>query len=108
MGEGRSIWVGKDEHHGVLSQPRTDAPRAEHWRLEAIAHTPRPRSLSVGPGGRRAVFIQDGDDRSDVWLIDLEDGSPPRASPPAATRCRMGGHDAAALAGRRHGGLRRR
>ncbi len=24
------------------------------------------------------MFIQDGDDRSDVWLIDLEDGSPAR------------------------------
>src|SRR3954463_10911975 len=74
MAEGGSIWVGKDERHGVLAQPRADAPRPSHWRLEAIAHTPRPRSLSVGPDGRRAVFIQDGDDRSDVWLLDLEDG----------------------------------
>src|SRR4051812_7658346 len=78
MGEGGSIWVGRNEHHGVLAQPRADAPRASHWRLEAIAHTPRPRSLSVGAGGRRAVFIQDADDRSDVWLLDLED---PGASP---------------------------
>jgi dipeptidyl aminopeptidase/acylaminoacyl peptidase len=78
VGEGRSIWVGKDERQGVLAQPRPDAPRAPHWRLEAIAHTPRPRSLSVGRDGRRAVFIEDGDDRSDVWLLDLEDGGAPR------------------------------
>src|SRR4051812_28967227 len=68
---------GRDERHGVLAQPRADAPRASHWRLEAIAHTPRPRSLSVGAGGRLAAFIQDGDDRSDVWLLDLESGAPP-------------------------------
>jgi len=77
MGERRSIWVGKDERHGVRAQPRPEAPRASHWRLEAIAHTPRPRSMSVGAGGRKAVFIQDGDDRSDVWLLDLEDGGAP-------------------------------
>ncbi len=28
MAEGRSIWVGRDEHHGVLAQPRADAPQA--------------------------------------------------------------------------------
>ena len=78
MADGRSIWVGRDERHGVLAQPRPDAPRASHWRLEAVARTPRPRSLSVGPGGRLAVFIQDGDDGSDLWLLDLEDGGPPR------------------------------
>src|SRR5215210_5704252 len=78
MGELGSIWAGRDERHGALAQPRPDAPRASHWRLEAIAHTPRPRSLSVGPDGRRAVFIQDGDDRSDVWLLDLEDAEASR------------------------------
>src|SRR4051812_38155818 len=79
MGEGGSIWVGKDERHGVPAQPRADAPRASHWRLEAIAHTPRPRSLSLSADRRRAVFIEDGDDSSDVWLIDLEDaGAVPR------------------------------
>jgi dipeptidyl aminopeptidase/acylaminoacyl peptidase len=73
MPEDRSIWVGRDEHHGVRAQPRSDAPRPSHWRLEAIAHTPRPRSLTVSPDRRKAVFIQDADDRSDVWLLDLED-----------------------------------
>src|SRR6185503_19043229 len=72
MGEGGSIWVGKDERHGVLAQPRSDAPRALHWRLEAIAHTPRPRSLTLSPDRRAAAFIEDAGDRSDVWLLDLE------------------------------------
>jgi len=72
MGEGGSIWVGKDERHGVLAQPRSDAPRASHWRLEAIAHTPRPRSLTLSPDRRAAAFIEDAGDRSDVWLLDLE------------------------------------
>ena len=70
MGEGRSIWVGKDEHHGVLhSRARPRPP--PHWRLEAIAATPRPRTLTVGADRRRGVFIEDRD-TSDVWLIDLE------------------------------------
>jgi dipeptidyl aminopeptidase/acylaminoacyl peptidase len=72
MGEDRSIWVGKDEHHGVRAQPRSDAPRPSHWRLEPIAHTPRPHSLTLSPDRRTAAFIQDGDDCSDVWLLDLE------------------------------------
>ena len=76
MAEGRSIWVGKDEHHGVRAEPRSDLRPPPHWRLEAIAHTPRPRTLSVGADRRRAVFIEDRQ-TSDVWLIDLEGGSPP-------------------------------
>ena len=47
MAEG-SIWVGKDEHEGVLAQPRKDLKPPPHWRLEAVAATPRPRSLTVG------------------------------------------------------------
>ena len=76
MAEGRSIWVGKDEHHGVRAEPRSDLRPPPHWRLEAIAHTPRPRTLSVGADRRRAVFIEDRQ-TSDVWLVDLERGSPP-------------------------------
>jgi dipeptidyl aminopeptidase/acylaminoacyl peptidase len=76
VAEGRSIWVGKDEHHGVRAEPRSDLRPPPHWRLEAIAHTPRPRTLSVGADRRRAVFIEDRG-TSDVWLLDLEGGSPP-------------------------------
>jgi dipeptidyl aminopeptidase/acylaminoacyl peptidase len=70
-----SIWVGKDEHEGVRAQPRRDVKPPAHWRLEAIAHTPRPRALTVR--GRQAVFIQDGGDTSDVWLVDLDDEARP-------------------------------
>ena len=46
-----SMWVGKDEHEGVRAQPRKDVEPPPHWRLEAIAQTPRPHSLTVR--GRR-------------------------------------------------------
>ncbi|HEX7299658.1 MAG TPA: S9 family peptidase [Solirubrobacteraceae bacterium] len=72
-----SIWVGKDEHEGLRAQPRKDVQPPAHWRLEAIAHTPRPRSLTVR--GSQAVFIEDGGDTSDVWLLDLDHpGAPQR------------------------------
>ena len=76
MGEGRSIWVGKDEHHGVLAQPRKDLRPPPHWRLEAIAETPMPRTLTIGADRRQAVFIEDGE-TSDVFLLHLETGSVP-------------------------------
>jgi dipeptidyl aminopeptidase/acylaminoacyl peptidase len=71
-----SIWVGRDEHEGVRAQPRKDVKPPQHWRLEAIAQTPRPRSLHVVGG--QAVFIEDGGDTSDLRLLDLEADGPPR------------------------------
>ena len=65
-----SMWVGKDEHEGVRAQARKDDKPPPHWRLEAIAQTPRPHSLTVR--GSRAVFIQAEAETSDVWLLDLE------------------------------------
>src|SRR5215210_7529024 len=76
MGEGRSIWIGKDEHHGVRAQPRRDLKPPPHWRLEAVAATHMPRALTVSPDRRSAVFIEDRD-TSDVWLLDLEQDSVP-------------------------------
>jgi dipeptidyl aminopeptidase/acylaminoacyl peptidase len=76
MADGRSIWVGKDEHNGVRAQKRKDLDPPPHWRLEAIARTPRPRSLTIGPDRRRAVFIEDRQ-TSDVYLLDLDGGGPP-------------------------------
>ncbi len=73
----RNLWVGKDEVEGVAAQPRKDIEPPPHWRLEAVAATERPRSLTLGADGRTAVFIQDRD-TSDVWLLDLDDGVPRR------------------------------
>ena len=70
-----SMWVGKDEHEGVLAQPRKDLKPPRHWRLEAIAQTPRPHSLTVRE--RHAVFIEAASETSDVWLVDLEGGGAP-------------------------------
>jgi dipeptidyl aminopeptidase/acylaminoacyl peptidase len=74
--EDNSMWIGKDEHEGVLAQPRKDLKPPPHWRLEAVAYTPRPRTLTIGADRRRAVFIQDAD-TSDVWLLDLDAGGAP-------------------------------
>ena len=76
MADQNPIWVGKDEHNGVQAQPRKDLKPPPHWRLEAVAATRRPRSLTVGGDRRRAVFIEDGD-TSDVWLLDLDGDGPP-------------------------------
>ena len=56
---------------------RSDVPPPPDWRLEAIAHDVRPRSLTVGPDGRTAVFIEDRD-TSDLHVLDLgTDGAAP-------------------------------
>ena len=68
-------YVGRDEVNGVPSQPRKDLSPPPHWRLEAVAATERPRSLTVAEDGTRAVFIQDRD-TSDVWLLDLTEPRP--------------------------------
>jgi dipeptidyl aminopeptidase/acylaminoacyl peptidase len=76
LAEEKSVWVGRDEHNGVQAQHRKDLKPPPHWRLEAIAATRRPRSLTVGGDRRRAVFIEDGD-TSDVWMLDLDGAAPP-------------------------------
>jgi dipeptidyl aminopeptidase/acylaminoacyl peptidase len=70
-----SMWIGRDEHEGVRAQPRKDLRPPPHWRLEAIAQTPRPHSVSVR--GRQAVFVEAAAETSDVWLLDLEAGGAP-------------------------------
>jgi dipeptidyl aminopeptidase/acylaminoacyl peptidase len=77
---GESIWVGRDEHLGVRAQPRKDLKPPPHWRLEAVAATNRPRSLTIGADRRQALFIED-DETSDVWLLDLGgSGAPERVT----------------------------
>ena len=48
-----SMWVGKDEHEGVLAQPRKDVKPPPHWRLEAIAQHAAPALADRArpPGG---------------------------------------------------------
>ena len=70
MPEPLNVWLGKDEAEGVPSQPRRDLKPPPHWRLEAVAATERPRSLTLGADGSTAVFIQDRD-TSDVWLLEV-------------------------------------
>jgi dipeptidyl aminopeptidase/acylaminoacyl peptidase len=70
-------WVGKNEHAGVRAQPRKDLKPPPHWRLEAVARTPRPRSLTISADRRHACFIQDAD-TSDVYWLDLAGGAPER------------------------------
>src|SRR4051812_14036891 len=70
-----SIWVGKDEHEGVPAQRRKDLEPPPHWRLEAVAQTPRPHSLSVRGG--KGVFIEAAAETSDVWLLGLDGDGPP-------------------------------
>lgn len=71
------IWIGKDERGGIPVPERKDVPPPPDWRLEAIAHGVRPRSLVVGADGRTAVFIEDRD-TSDLHVLDLgADGAPP-------------------------------
>lgn len=64
-------------HEGVRAQPRKDLAPPPHWRLEAVAHTPRPRSLTLAADRRHACFIEDRD-TSDVYWLDLEQGVPER------------------------------
>jgi Tol biopolymer transport system component len=72
------MWIGKDEYEGIPSSPRKDLSPAPHWRLETVAVTERPRSLTIGADGRTLVFIQDRPDTSDVWTMTLDDPTPRR------------------------------
>ncbi len=77
MGEAAALWVGKDEHNGVPSQPRVDLPPPPHWRLEVVAAVERPHHLEVSPDGNELVFVLDRDG-SDLWTIGAAGGPPDR------------------------------
>lgn len=79
------IWIGQDERAGIPVPERKDVPPPAHWRLEAIAHSARPRSLTVSADGRRAVFVEDRD-TSDLYVLDLET---PGAAPERLTAGRQ-------------------
>ncbi len=69
-----SLWVGTEEYGGLPTPERRGSPLPPHWRLEAVWATERPRTPSISADGRLVTFIQDRD-TSDVWLLELEDGS---------------------------------
>jgi dipeptidyl aminopeptidase/acylaminoacyl peptidase len=77
MPEPLAVWIGTDAHGGIPRPARVDVQPPEHWRLEAVVATERPRSPALAPDGRSVVFIQDRD-TSDLWLLDLVGGGEPR------------------------------
>jgi len=66
MPEPLDVWLGKDEVEGVPSQPRKDLKPPPNWRLEAVAATERPRSLTIGADGRTAAGVGKASVRRDV------------------------------------------
>jgi dipeptidyl aminopeptidase/acylaminoacyl peptidase len=71
---GERTWVGREELGGVPTQTRRGSPLPPHWRLEAVWATGRPRTPSISADGRLVAFVQDRDS-SDVYLLELADGS---------------------------------
>ena len=85
MSEDFARWVGDDEHGGLPSLARPDAPRPKQWSLEAVAAVERPHDARVSPAGDRVAFILDRD-TSDVWVVPVAGGPPVRVTvdrPPA-------------------------
>jgi dipeptidyl aminopeptidase/acylaminoacyl peptidase len=71
------LFVGKDEHGGLPSLPRPDAPKAAHWSLEAVAAVERPHHSTVSPDGSRVAFLLDRD-TTDVWVMPAAGGGAQR------------------------------
>ena len=76
MPEPLEVWIGKEKYGGVPTPTKRESAPPPHWRLEAIAATERPRSLTVAPDGKTLVFIQDRD-TSDLWALTLGDRESP-------------------------------
>ncbi|CAN5447503.1 MAG: prolyl oligopeptidase family serine peptidase [Acidimicrobiia bacterium] len=72
-----TVWVGKQQRHGVASEPRKDLLPPPHWRMEAVASTFRPRHPVVSPDGTQVLFLVDSD-MSDVWRVAVAGGRPER------------------------------
>ena len=73
MSDPASLFVGKDEHGGLPSLPRPDAPKAPHWSLEAVAAVERPHHHSVSPDGSRVAVLLDRD-TTDIWALPTAGG----------------------------------
>ncbi len=74
---GGDVWVGTQANHGVAAEPRKDLQPPPHWRLEAVAATPRPRDPVVSADGTQVLFLLDAD-MSDVWRVSVSGGTPER------------------------------
>ncbi len=75
MGEETGHWLGKDEHFGVPSLKRPDAPKASHWSLDAIAAVHRAHDPIVSPDGSSVSVVFDRD-TSDIWIVPLAGSLP--------------------------------
>ena len=73
MSDPTPLFVGKDEHGGLPSLPRPDAPRASAWSLEAAVAVERPHHPTVSPDGRRVAVLVDRD-ATDLWLVPVAGG----------------------------------
>ena len=73
MSDITSRFVGKDEHGGLPSLPRPDAPRAAAWSLEAVVAVERPHHPAVSPDGRRVAVLLDRD-TTDLWAVPVAGG----------------------------------
>jgi dipeptidyl aminopeptidase/acylaminoacyl peptidase len=54
-----SLFVGKDEHGGLPSLARPNAPKAAGWSLEAVVAVERPHHPALSPDGSRAAVLLD-------------------------------------------------
>jgi dipeptidyl aminopeptidase/acylaminoacyl peptidase len=70
------FWVGKDEHNGLPSLERPDAPKSR-WSWEAVAAVERPADPVVSPDGATVAFVVHGE-CSDVWTVGVDGGFPTR------------------------------
>lgn len=73
MSDPTPLLVGKDEHGGLPSLPRPDAPKAAHWSLEAVVAVERPHDATVSPDGARVAFLLDRD-TTDLWVLPTAGG----------------------------------
>ena len=65
--------AGQDEHGGLPSLPRPDAPKAARWSLEAVVAVERPHHSAVSPDGSRVACLLDRD-TTDLWALPAAGG----------------------------------
>jgi dipeptidyl aminopeptidase/acylaminoacyl peptidase len=71
----KPLWLGKDVVGGVPSLPRPDRRPPDHWRLEDVFATARPHHPALSPDGARVAFVLDIEGTTDIWSVDVDDGT---------------------------------